>query len=139
MWRYVTHSPRRNLATRCCLRRLARASISSTITSTAAAYSRPWLRNWRPKPDGAETQNGLDSIHHHCPYGVLRRGDAVQRVIRDGATEIRLILALLRAPARMDGGGDQRDDAHEAQTLSHAAESYGCICGCGDRADAVTD
>src|SRR5712691_7171496 len=95
-------TPPHNPATPSCLRLRARASINSTITSIAGESSRTSSNNWSLANNGAKAQDGPDSFHHHRGRGVLRRGNALQRVVGDGAVEVWIVLAFLRAPACLD-------------------------------------
>src|SRR5207245_10195201 len=101
-------TPELSLATQCCWRLPAQASINSKITSIAGGFLKKWSGNWSPKTDGAETQAGLDTVHHHCGDGVLRRGNAVLRVFHHGAAQVRFLLSFLRAPDCLDGSGFTR-------------------------------
>src|SRR5690349_651237 len=110
--------------TLCCLPRPAPASTNSTISSTAAASSKAWWRNWSRKADGTEIENRLGSVLDHRRDGVLRRGDALQRVVRDGAAQVRFVVAFLLPPACLDGRRHRHHDAAQAHALPHVAESH---------------
>src|SRR5437016_3412717 len=135
----VRPTPLPGPGTPCYWRRHAPASINSTISSTAGACSRAWWRNWSRKGNGTEIENRLGPVLDHRGDGVLRCGDAVQRVIGDGAAQIRFVVAFLLPAARLDGCGDRKHDAAKAHALPHIAESHRGVCGHRRSADPAVD
>src|SRR5260370_2871166 len=122
-----------------CSRLPAPASINSTISSIAAVYSKAWWRNWSRKANGTEIENRLGPVLDHRGHCVLRRGDAVQRVVGDGPAQIWFVVAFLLPAARLDGRGDRDHDAAQAHPLPHVAESHRGVCRHGRRADPAPD
>src|SRR5579859_4367819 len=117
----------------------APASINSTISSIVAAPSKASSRNWSRKANGTEIENRLGPVLHHRNNGLLRRRDALQRIVGDGATQVRIVVAFLLPAARLDGGGDRHHDAAQAHTLPYAAESHRGVRGHGRSADPAVD